>query len=98
MARKLVVTTDETLFGNTEFALRDHALTLVAHAYAEHLPKKVDTAAPPSTAPAAGVPQASTATAKRKSKASAGRSRADEPTTIAEPAAKPPAPGTNASD
>lgn len=98
MARRLVVTTDETLFGDTEFALRDQALTLVAHAYAEHLPKKVDTSAPPSTAPAAAAPQASTATAKRKSKASAGPSRADEPTTTAAGVVKVPAPGTAASD
>jgi hypothetical protein len=41
MARKLVATTDDTLFGDTEFALRDQALGLVAEAYAEHLPKKL---------------------------------------------------------
>ena len=35
MARRLVTTTDDTLFGDTEFALRDQALGLVADAYAE---------------------------------------------------------------
>lgn len=39
MARRLVATTDETLFGATEFALRDSAQGLVAEAYAEHLEK-----------------------------------------------------------
>ncbi len=37
MAR-LVATTDDTLFGDTEFALRDSALGLIPRAYAEHLP------------------------------------------------------------
>jgi len=37
IARRLVSCTDETLFGDTEFALRDQALGLVAHSYAEHL-------------------------------------------------------------
>lgn len=40
MARRLVATTDDTLFGDTEFALRDRTLGLVADAYAEHLEKK----------------------------------------------------------
>jgi len=40
MARKLVATSDNTLFGDTEFALRDLALGLVDEAYAEHLRKK----------------------------------------------------------
>jgi len=35
-----------TLFGDTEFALRDQALGLVAAAYAEHLPQKVGTPPP----------------------------------------------------
>ena len=54
MARRLVATTDDTLFGDTEFALRDQALGIVADAYAEHLPQKVGTPPPPSTAPTAG--------------------------------------------
>lgn len=40
MARRLVASTDETLFGDTEFALRHSALGLVADAYACHLPQK----------------------------------------------------------
>lgn len=98
MARKLVSTTDDTLFGDTEFALRDQALGLVAEAYAEHLPKKVATSAPPSTAPTVDTPPASTSTVKKRSRASAGRSVAGEPTTTAARVAKDPAPGTAASD
>ena len=98
MARRLVATTDETLFGDTEFALRDSALRLVADAYACHLPQKVGTPPPPSTAPTAADGPPSTGTAKRRSKRSAGRSRADGPTTTADSAAKAPAPGTGGSD
>ena len=54
MARRLVATTDDTLFGDTEFALRDQAQGIVADAYAGHLPQKVATPPPPSTAPTAG--------------------------------------------
>lgn len=98
MARRLVATTDDTLFGDTEFALRDQAQGIVADAYAEHLPQKVGTPLPPSTAPtAAGAPR-STGTARKRSKRSAGRSRATAPTTTAHPAPKAPAPGTGASD
>ena len=50
MARRLVATTDDTLFGDTEFALRDRTLGIVADAYACHLPQKVGTPPPPSTA------------------------------------------------
>jgi hypothetical protein len=58
----------------------------------------VDTPLPPSTAlTAKGVPP-STATAPKRSKRSAGRSRATGRTTTAESAAKAPAPGTNVSD
>ena len=71
MARRLVACTDETLFGDTEFALRDQALGIVADAYTEHLPKKTATPPPPSTAPIAGGPPPTTATAKRRSKRSA---------------------------
>jgi len=97
MARRLVATTDDTLFGDTEFALRDQAQGTVADAYAEHLPKKVGTPPPPSTAPTAeGVPP-STPTARRRSRRSAGRSRATGPTTTADSAAEAPAPGTGVS-
>ena len=98
MARRLVATTDDTLFGDTEFALRDHAQGIVADAYAEHLPQKVDTPPAPSTVPTAKDAPPSTATAKRRSKRSAGRSRATGPTTTAESAPKAPAPGTDGSD
>ena len=40
MARRLVATTDSTLFGDTEFALRDQATGTVADAYAEHILQK----------------------------------------------------------
>ncbi len=53
MARRLVATTDESLFGDTEFALRDRAQGIVADAYACHLPQKRDTPLPQSTAPTA---------------------------------------------
>lgn len=98
MARRLVATTDETLFGDTEFALRDQARGIVADAYAEHLPQKVGTPPAPSTAPTASEGPPSTATAPGRSRRSAGRSRATVPTTTAGPAAKAPAPGTPASD
>src|SRR4051812_25767209 len=97
MARRLVATTDETLFGDTEFALRDRALGIVADAYAEHLPQKVATPLPPSTAPTADAPPPSTATARGRSRRSAGRSPATGPTTTAAPAARAPARGTDAS-
>lgn len=98
MARRLVTTTDDTLFGDTEFALRDQAQSLVADAYAEHLPQKVGTPPPPSIAPVAGARPPSTATARKRSKRSAGRSRATGRTTTADSAGKAPAPGTTASD
>lgn len=97
MARRLVATTDDTLFGDTEFALRDQAQGIVADAYACHLPQKVDTPQAPSTAPTVPDAPPSTATAKKRSKRSAGRSRADAPTTTAGSAPKDPAPGTGGS-
>lgn len=97
MARRLVATTDDTLFGDTEFALRDQALGLVADAYAEHLPQKVATSARPSTVPAAAAAPDLRATGRKRSKASAGRSAADGRTTTAGSAAKGPVPGTAAS-
>jgi hypothetical protein len=94
MARRLVATTDDTLFGDTEFALRDQALGLVADAYACHLPQKVGTPGLPSTAPTAAGPPRSTGTARRRSRRSGGQSPATGPTTTAAPAAEGPAPGT----
>jgi hypothetical protein len=73
MARRLVSTTDETLFGQTEFALRDSAQGLVAEAYTAHLEKKVATTAPVATAPTADAAPASTTTARKRSKRSAVR-------------------------
>ena len=98
MARRLVATTDDTLFGDTEFALRDQAQGIVADAYAEHPPKKVATPRPPSTAPTADDAPPPTATARRRSRRSAGRSPATAPTTTADSAPKAPAPWTGASD
>lgn len=98
MARRLVSTTDATLFGDTEFALRDSALGLVAHAYAEHLPKKVGTPPPPATAPTADAAPPSTATGPRPSPPSAARPSATARTTTAARAAKGRARGTPASD
>lgn len=98
MARRLVTTTDDTLFGHTEFALRDSALGLVADAYAEHLPKKVGTPPPPSTAPSADAAPPSTPPARRRSRRSAGPSPATAPTTTAAPAAPARARGTSGSD
>jgi hypothetical protein len=98
MARRLVATTDDTLFGDTEFALRDRAQGIVADAYACHLPQKADTPPAPSTAPTAGDAPRSTGTAKKRSKRSAGRSRATAPTTTAPSAPKARAPGTGGSD
>ena len=97
MARRLVSCSEETLFGATEFVLRDQALGLVAAAYAERLEKKAATKPPASTAPTADAAPPSTATAKRRSKRSAARSRATGRTTTAGSAAKGRAPGTPAS-
>lgn len=98
MARRLVTTSDESLFGDTEFALRDQAQGIVADAYAEHIPQKVGTPLPPSTAPTVPDAPRSTGTAKRRSKRSAGRSRATGRTTTADSANRASAPGTTASD
>ncbi len=98
MARRLVATTDDTLFGDTEFALRAQAQGIVADAYTEHLPQKVATPLPPSTARTAKDAPPSTTTAKKRSRHSGGRSGATGPTTTVEPAATAPAPGTPASD
>lgn len=97
MARRLVACTDATLFGDTEFALRDQALGLVAEAYAEHLPQKVDTSGRPSTAPGVAGRPRSTGIGRRRSRPSAGRSPAAGPTTTAGCAGKGPARGTTGS-
>ena len=97
MARRLVAASDETLFGETEFALRDSARGLVADAYAEHLEKKVATSAPVATAATADRPPPSTATARKRSKRSAVRSPAAGPTTTAAAVAAASPPGTVAS-
>ena|SRR5688572_836080 len=73
MARRLVGTTDETLFGDTEFALRDSTHAIVADAYAEHVEKKVATSAPVATARSAAKPPRSKTTVRKRSKRSAGR-------------------------
>jgi hypothetical protein len=98
MARRLVTTTDDTLFGDTEFALRDRAVGIVADAYSEHLPQKPATPPAPSTAPTVPDAPPSTGTAKRRSKRSAGPSPATAPTTTAPSAKKAPALGTTESD
>ena len=40
LARELVTTTDATLFGETEFKMRDQVMKLVGVAYNEHLGQK----------------------------------------------------------
>ena len=90
MARRLVLTSPETLFGDTEFALRDTALGLVAATYAEHLDKKKATSAPLSTAPTAELPPVSTTTAAKRSKRLVVRSPVSAPITTAAPVAPAP--------
>ena len=80
-ARRLVATPDEALFGDTEFALRDSALGVVADACTEHLGKKRGTSGPPPSAPTAPDPSPSTATARRPSRRSAEASAATAGTT-----------------
>jgi hypothetical protein len=54
LARLLVSTSDQELFGQTEFQVRDLLLRMGAKAYDEYLrEKKMATKAPPSIAPAA---------------------------------------------
>ena len=63
IARLLVVTDEATLFGATEFAVRQHALQLVGQAYSRHLAeKKTATAVRRSTARSAATPRRFTAT------------------------------------
>jgi len=73
IARTLVTSTDATLFGATEFAIRKQALGVIADAYTEHLgEKKVATSARRSTARTAPPRPRSTATASAKSNRSGG--------------------------
>jgi hypothetical protein len=73
VARLLVATEERTLFGQTEFDIRDQVLKLVGTAYSLHLSqKKTATAAPPSTAPSADKPPRSTVTARGNRKVSEG--------------------------
>ena len=53
MARQLVVTPDENLFGKTELQLRDRLLPILGHALEEHLEKKVAMSVRASIAPTA---------------------------------------------
>ena len=72
IARLLVATEERTLFGQTEFAIRDQLLKLSGQAYTLHLAqKKMATAGRPSTARSAAKPRRSTATATATHKASA---------------------------
>ena len=98
MARRLVSCSEETLFGQTEFALRDHSHRIVADAYTEHLEKKAATSVPVLTVPSAAPAPGSIATAKKPSPRSAGRSRVVAPTTGVDPAVTANAPGIVASD
>jgi hypothetical protein len=68
MARRLVACREETLFGETEFALRKQALGIVADAYSEHLPKKTVTREQALTARTAATPPPSTVTVRKQSK------------------------------
>jgi hypothetical protein len=71
IARRLVATDERTLFGQTEFDLRDEALKVVGKAYTLHLAqKKTAIAAPPSIAPSATKRRRITANANEIPKAS----------------------------
>ena len=66
VAQLLADVPEDQLFGDTEFAVRDRILRLVAAAYAARLAgKKTATPAPASSAPGAGNPPPSTASATR---------------------------------
>jgi hypothetical protein len=72
VARLLVATEERTLFGQTEFAIRDQFLKLTGQAYTLHLAqKKTATAGRRSTARSAAKPPRSIATATATRKASA---------------------------
>ena len=72
VARMLVATEERTLFGQTEFAIRDQFLQCVGQAYTLHLAqKKTVTAGRPSTARSAARRPRSTAIANASPKVSA---------------------------
>jgi hypothetical protein len=73
MARRLVAAPERDLFGDTQLVLRDQALGLVAHAYAERVEKKGATSDQPSTVPSAAAVPVSTRTATRPSSPTAER-------------------------
>lgn len=71
VARLLVATEERTLFGQTEFDVRDQFVKLVGQAYTLHLAqKKTAIAAPPSTVRSAAKRPRTTATASGIRKAS----------------------------
>jgi hypothetical protein len=89
IAKLLVDTPDEKLFGATEFALRDKILKLVAVALNARLAeKKVATTEAASTALTATTPPPSTATGPENCSALVVKSPAGEPTTTAAVARK----------
>jgi hypothetical protein len=67
MARRMVASAAGDLFGDTQLALRDTALGLVAEAYAEHLEKKAATSDRRSTVRTATDRPVSTVTATKPS-------------------------------
>lgn len=72
MARLLVASEEHTLFGQTEFAIRKHALELISTAYNLHLAeKKTVTEAPQSRARTVTKRRRTTATGNANRKASA---------------------------
>lgn len=67
MARQLVATPDEKLFGKTELQLRDKALTILGDALEERIEKKVATSVPAPTARTAEARPSSTVTEPKTS-------------------------------
>ena len=73
VARTLVATEESTLFGQTEFDVRDQFLKLIGQAYTLHLAqKKTAIGARPSTVRSAAKRLRTTATASGTRRASAG--------------------------
>jgi hypothetical protein len=73
IARLLVASDEQTLFGQTEFAIRKHALDVIAKAYNLHLAeKKTATGAARSTVRSAVKRRRTTGTASGTRKASGG--------------------------
>lgn len=72
IARLLVASEEHTLFGQTEFAIRKHALELISQAYNLHLAEtKTAIGAAPSTVRSAGKRRRTTGNARVMRKASA---------------------------